>query len=140
MKSLSHPWVTGLLILVVTLPGTSCSQKGDRKPVFPVQGKVFFEGKPLPDALVILHPINDPDPDMVKPRAHAGPDGSFKVYTYVAGDGAPEGNYSVTVFWKNKRAKEKVSLPSRYQDPATSDLRIEVRPEINELKPFYLKK
>src|SRR5439155_1310480 len=88
-------------IVVVSFLATSCSKKGPA--LYRVHGKVFFEGQPIPGALVILHPLKDPGGKTAKPRALAGPDGSFQVFTEVADDGAPPGDYAVTVVWKKKK-------------------------------------
>jgi hypothetical protein len=57
------------------------------------------ENKPTPGALVILHPLNDPDPRAPRPVARVGADGRFSPTTYSADDGAPAGEYAVTVAW-----------------------------------------
>jgi hypothetical protein len=138
------------LLLPVSLACCSCSKKG--KLLFPVQGKVFFEGQPTPKALVIFHPLNNPDPNAVKPRALVGPDGSFKVCTDVADDGAAAGEYIVTIVGKkskspNSMAKGKggkktlpaIELPAHYENPQTSDLHVTIKEGPNELPPFHLK-
>lgn len=150
-----RPWLTvkgmtvkGMLLFCLAFPG--CSKK-DGPPLYPVHGQAFFEGQPIAKAVLILHPVHQTELGKVKPRALVGPDGSFEVYTIVAGDGAPEGDYAVTVMWKKRKLgahskKRKVDskgsdipFPPRYQDPQTSGLRIQVKKGSNELPPFYLK-
>ena len=46
---------------------TSCGQ-GDRKPLVPVVGRVLFEGKPIPHALVVFHPLAEDHSQTVRPR------------------------------------------------------------------------
>src|SRR5262245_46209932 len=82
-----------LRVLIVVLL-TSCGSDG-RRPVFPVSGHVVFEGKPTPDALVIFHPVNDPDPLAPHPLTRVAADGSFSLTTYAMNDGAPAGEYKV---------------------------------------------
>jgi hypothetical protein len=139
-----------LLMAAVCLLACSCSKKGP--PQYPVHGTVLFEGEPLAEALVIFNPVNDPDGKAPKPRAVAAEDGSFKVFTEVADDGAPAGEYIITVVWKKKRltpeekkkkdrvAKQDVPFPARYKNPATSGLRVQVQEGSNELPPFNLKR
>jgi hypothetical protein len=118
--------------------------RSDRKPVYPVQGQVLFEGKPVPGAQVILHPLGDDDKDHpVRPLGQVGPDGSFRLTTYDAGDGAPAGSYAVTVALLKKPAGvegdlSRNVLPPRYANPQTSPLRIDVARGGNELPPFQL--
>jgi hypothetical protein len=140
------PWEWA--VLLAGLACSACATKGEK--LHPVHGQVFYEGQPIPEALIIFHPLNHADANAVKPRALAGPDGSFKVYTYVADDGAPAGDYTVTVAWKKKKERRKaptekrtgkeveVSLPKRYQHPETSGLRVQVQEGVNELPPFFL--
>jgi hypothetical protein len=83
------------LAVVLFLSAASCSNKG--VPLYPVHGRVLLDGKPMAGAMVILHPVDDVGLNGLKPRALADADGWFKIYTYSIGDGAPAGQYAVTV-------------------------------------------
>jgi hypothetical protein len=138
------------VLCAASLACCSCSRGG--KALHPVSGKVFVEGKPAAKALVVFHPLNDQGPEVVRPRAVVRRDGSFQVYTYVAGDGAPAGDYVVTVRGSKlpppvgppttRRKKKKdvpgPEVPVRYEDPATSKLHAHVKEGPNELPPFNL--
>src|SRR5262245_20773626 len=108
-------------VLVVVL-WSGCGPK--RKPVYPVHGQVFVAGLPAEGALVIFLPIDDPDPQAPKPSGKVGADGSFTLSSYVLQDGAPAGEYGVTILWfvpdlsVNPSAPDK--LQGRYADPQTS--------------------
>jgi hypothetical protein len=69
------------------------------RPQFTVRGKVFYRGQPAARAIVVLHPMNQADPPPFPPRAVAGKDGSFVVGSRLANDGAPAGEYAVTIVW-----------------------------------------
>jgi hypothetical protein len=90
------------VIVVVCMGAASCSNKG--LPLYSVHGRVLLDGKPMAGAMVILHPVGDVGLNGLKPRALADADGWFKIYTYVVGDGAPAGNYAVTI--QPKRPKQ----------------------------------
>ena len=130
--------------LVLALVGCGSSQN----PVHPVRGKVLFEGKPVPHALVVLHPTEDAGGHAPRPRAQVGEDGSFSVGTFAGNDGAPAGDYAVTVQWFLTSAKKGVDsdapptnrLPVRYAAASTSGLRVRIEPGDNELPPLHLKK
>jgi hypothetical protein len=131
-------------LLAVALLGASCARDG-RPPVYPAQGKIFYEGKPAANALVILHPVNkDPRLESVRPLAHVEADGSFKLTTFANGDGAPAGEYVVTVDWREKTAPVEGAppgrslLPQRYSNPESSQLRVQVKEGPNELEPLKL--
>jgi len=77
----------------------SCAKDNPRKPVFPVHGKVVDkDGKPATGALLVFHPVVG-DAEPIKPSARVENDGSFALTTYDNADGAPEGEYLVTVTW-----------------------------------------
>jgi serine/threonine-protein phosphatase CPPED1 len=69
----------------------------NRKKVYPVRGTVALDGRPVPDAMVVFYAVG-----AGKKLARAGDglteaDGSFTISTYTAFDGAPAGEYKVTV-------------------------------------------
>jgi hypothetical protein len=113
-----------------------------RKPVFPVQGKVLFEGKPAAGAVVFFHPVGVAGADALRPHATVEADGTYRLTTYNGPDGAPAGEYDVTVVWTrpSRRGDEEGDslLPVRYRAPTTSRLRAEVKEQPNELPPFKL--
>ncbi len=80
--------------------------KSNSRPVFPVRGQFVFQGRPLAGAFVVFHPLDGSEPLTVEPRAHTGQDGRFVLTTYATGDGAPAGEYAVTVQWPEERPGE----------------------------------
>jgi hypothetical protein len=133
--------------VLAALLAASCA-RDRRKPAFPVRGQVLYEGKPIPDALVIFHPLNDPGPRAMRPLGRVGADGRFTLTTYRAGDGAPAGDYAVTVTWQKDEDRQNVPaeerkdepnlLPERYGRPETSGLRVHVGEGVNDFPPFRL--
>jgi hypothetical protein len=143
----AHPALV-LTLLSVSLVCCSCSgAKGQS--VFPVHGKVLFRGKPAAGALVVFHPLNQSRPEQGMPRAVVEDDGSFALGTFAAKDGAPTGDYAVSITWKRVSAKtpgrkgpaRKVltHFPGRYENPKTSGLVVHIEEGPNELRPFDLK-
>lgn len=63
-----------------------------------VSGTVMFDGAPAEGATVVLHP--EDRSLTIRPRGFVGKDGTFHVTTYLPEDGAPSGEYRVTVEWK----------------------------------------
>lgn len=129
-----------LLLALLIFMGGACSSapQEDRKPVFPTRGQVFVGGQPAESAFVLFTPVNEPaeakDP---RPRAEVEKDGSFALSTYGDKDGAPAGEYIVTVTWPDKE-EQADRLLGRYSDAARSALRATVKEGSNELPPFQL--
>ena len=136
----------GLVALMVVALGLSACGKSDgRKPTFDVNGRVLLDdGKPAEHATVVLHPLDDSGPDVVKPRGKVTADGSFKLTTYDGNDGAPSGEYRVTVeLWLSSgRGDEGPTsrLPTKYAKPETSGLTATVKDGPTELKTIEIKR
>jgi hypothetical protein len=130
----------GLALLI-----PACS-KGSHKQVYPVRGQVLIQGRPAPQAIVTFHPAAGA-PDDPRPSAQTDDQGYFTLTSYAGGDGAPEGEYAVTVTcfrsFSQKNASEgdestRNVLPPRYANPATSQLRATVSAGPNELPPLQV--
>ena len=130
-------------VLVLALSLTACTNS-DRKPVFPVQGKVIYRGKPATGARVIFHPQDEDGPQSPRPSADVQPDGSFRLSTYVSQDGAPPGRYAVTIFWPSATRIVDTEnagpdqLQGRYSNHKTTPIRVEIMAGANVLETFKL--
>ena len=111
--------------------------------VFPTTGKITFRGQPTVGATVLLHP-KAPQEKVPAPRASVAPDGSFELSTFNTGDGAPEGDYVLTVKWYKpvKNGSDFVSgpnvIPAKYTQAESSDIVVHVAAGENDLKPIKL--
>src|SRR5262245_40961196 len=132
----------GLLALLLAL---SCCACGDgRPPVYPAAGQLFVGQRPAHRATVTLHPVND-TPERHRPTGQVDEKGGFRLTTFTEGDGAPAGEYRVTVSWylstRRSPAEDPVPvnyLPEKYGKPESSGLRVTVNPGDNALGPFRL--
>lgn len=112
--------------------------------VHPVQATVMYKGKPAGGALIALHPRQKGAVEVPNPRGTVQPDGSVKFTTYQVNDGAPEGEYAVTVQWFQavKRDGDTVPgpnvLPAKYASAKTTDLKATIAPGSNELPAIKL--
>lgn len=111
--------------------------------IVPVEGSVNFGGKPIPGAMVVLHPQPGSDPRIQPARGTVDQDGKFKITTNQSGDGAAVGDYLVTVIHTPLVKKEgdigagPNVLPPKYESPATTDLKVTVvaeSPNVLDLK------
>ncbi len=135
LRRLAYGLVLGMLLLNVACSG--------RKTVYPVSGKVMFDGKPAAGAVVHFHP-SDKLGQPILPVGQVGADGSFRLTTYRQEDGAPAGEYAVTIFWgvpnKGGDDYQRILVPPRYLSPETSGLKAVVADHATELEPFQLTK
>lgn len=122
---------TGLLFLLplVLLTTTGCGEKWAS--VQPTSGTVKFNGKAPAGARILLHAVNPPEDGAVAvtPTGRVEDDGSFKITSYQAGDGAMPGEYVVTVEWYPVDKEGSVganAIPKEYSNPATSPLKATV--------------
>lgn len=129
-----------VLALVTSAPlFTGCSKKETRKPVFVVTGKVTYNSSPIENATVVFHPVGD---DTLKSRGKTDAQGNFKLTTYDTDDGAPAGEYRVTVeLWLAGRPDEGPSnrLPAIYAKPESSGLKATVNKAPTEIPTFEIK-
>jgi len=116
-------------------PGVSTAA---RRPTHPVRGQLFFEGVPAPGATVVFQPIDGKGKRPARAEGRVEADGSFSLSTYGANDGAPEGDYAVTVVWRKPfvDAAGKPGpnvLPTRYAKADTSGLKATIKPGSNDV-------
>ena len=88
--------------------------------------------------------VNSDWPETVRPRARTNADGTFEVWTWEKGDGAPAGTYKVTlVHHEVENPKDAVvakpnDLPPKYERHVTSDISITIVPGENQIPAFSL--
>mgnify|MGYP003351213450 CR=1 FL=1 len=103
-----------------------------------------LDGKPLPNALVALHPRETGEGRIVG-RGQTDADGKFRISTYDSADGAPEGDYRVTIVWHKLVEVDGETtagpnlLPAPYAQPGSTELRVSVKPGPNELSPLQIR-
>jgi hypothetical protein len=112
---------------------------------FPVEGRVLIRNKPEEGVQVFLHPRDSSQRG--KPRGVTDAEGRFRLRTYHDGDGAPAGEYIVTLYWPgpyNPNVPVEDQLPpdrlsERFMDPKSSSLRATVAAGATALPPFEIK-
>jgi hypothetical protein len=130
------------MLLATTAVGCAQSEP-EQVAVFPTIGKITFKGQPTIGAVVLLHP-KTPRERVPAPRASVKPDGTFKLSTFNTGDGAPEGDYVLTVKWYKpiKYGSELISgpnvIPTKYTQAQSSDIVVRVAAGENRLDPIKL--
>src|SRR5262245_35004980 len=135
-----------LVAFAILLAFTGCGDSHvDRVPVFPVRGAIRFQEQTPTGAFIVLHRKDGSTSNAPKPRAVVASDGTFAIGSYDGQDGAPEGEYVLTVQWNKlvKNGNDTVSgpnvLPAKYASPKTSDIKVTVASNENQLKPIQLR-
>lgn len=121
-------------------------------PAYPVQGYVFYKGNPAEHAVVVFHYQGDSEALAgLTPNGRAGADGCFSLKTYVSGDGAPAGDYVVTIELPDDDPDVPADrddpeylpfgpdrLKGRYADPKSSSFGVSITKGDNLVGPFEL--
>jgi hypothetical protein len=141
-------WIV-LAALSLVAAGCGSAQDPNRLPVFPAAGKISFKGAVPDGAYVALHSktkVKAPNGQEVIPTAQVKPDGTFNLSSYAAADGAPAGDYKLTIEW-HKTIKPVGGdptlgpnlLPQQYSKADSSPVEVVIATGPNELKPIVLK-
>ena len=128
---------------LVALASGCGGNKGPR--LYPVKGSVRINGEPARGVNIMFTPVAPPEGGAtpLSPAAVTGEDGSFRLMSFKPGDGAPAGDYRVTVIYPMHRFNKHLSgidrLKGKFANPKTSRLTAKVELKSNDLPPFDLK-
>lgn len=139
-------WSSAVVALVL-LSAAGCRDDG-KVSVYPVQGKVTLNGAPLEGATVQFF-TNDESlrvPGVPIPAGTTDAGGVFQLSAYGKADGAPAGDYRVTInqmqVTNDAEDPEQMTsvdrLKGRYSNPDSSGLTATVKEDDNELPAFDL--
>jgi hypothetical protein len=141
----TSPWgpLAAMSLLPTLIAVSGCAEP--QVPVFPVSGKVTYQGKPPAGALIVLHAQNVDDTSGVAPSGVVKNDGSFAITVYEPDDGAPPGEYVATIQWRKmvngpggSGAGPNV-FPTTYANPKTSPIKVTVGNGPVEVPPITIK-
>lgn len=135
---------------LVSLCGVGCGADDGRPKVFPVHGKVLVNGQPADGAKVTFFPVSveakSGTAKLPPPSGTVDVSGMFHLETFKPEDGAPAGDYRVTVVWleappANAQGifNQKDRLQGRFANPEKSTLKAQVPDGGGEIPPFELK-
>lgn len=129
------------------LLATGCSGPAEVA-VYPVVGQVVVNGKPAEGATVVFHPQAAGEVAELRPTGKTDADGRFKLTTRESNDGAPAGDYKVTINWAKsdikpgqpaEDAKVIRLLPNDYFIADRTPVKASVGAGPTELTPFEIK-
>lgn len=129
-----------LVWVMAILSSTGC---GNASRVYEVEGQLLVGGKPASNAAVAFHPLNGTTDSATCPVALTDSNGHFRLSTFSQHDGAPVGDYIVTLIWRDdsipfddcecEDPTKHDRLGGRYADIGKSDLRVTVRARQNQI-------
>lgn len=125
-------------ILAVCLTGAGCGESWKAK-TYPAAGRVTVNGAAPEGARVHLHPISrQVDQRNSSPWGVVQKDGTFTLSTYETGDGAPPGDYKVTLRWPFEPDKPDLGdrLGYAFMKPETSRWQVTIKDGDNQLPPI----
>lgn len=142
-RSITIPRLPAHLLLLPFVALLFGCRGGEQRPeVYPVEGRLTVSGQPAEGALLSLHPVGGENFDQrgSRPWATVEADGSFAVSTYGEGDGAPAGEYAVSVVWLENpnSASPADKLDGRFANPQQSQWRVHVQEGENVLEPYSI--
>lgn len=124
----------------------------DRLQTHPVTGHLHINGVPASGCAVTFVPLDPALKGVVLPAGTVDETGAFTLTTYETGDGAPTGDYAVTLRWEASQwpgmdASNSVDpvvtmrpdrLQERFASPEKSGLKATIAKGENVLEPFQL--
>lgn len=132
-----RPFVRGGVLIAM-----SCGLAGCERPaVHPVVGKLTVGGQSAAYAFLAFHPLAEGGAGARLAVGTAAADGTFRLTTFAAGDGAVAGEYAVTVVWPDTsiprdECADPVAhdrLNGQFANSTKTPLRATVRPGPNEV-------
>ncbi len=130
--------LTALVLVVATIVLPGCGKR--EVPRHPVRGQVFYRNQPLREAQVAFHCADGSPQADSKPIAVTDSEGRFQLTTLKQGDGAPLGEYAITIELRElvTVGEEQVRngrslLPERYRVAEKSGLRFRVEKGENQV-------
>jgi hypothetical protein len=130
---------TCVLLAATTLVLSACGRQAHRE-YFPVEGILMVDGSPAANASVAFHPLNS-DKNASCAVGRTDHNGKFRLTTNSTSDGAPLGDYAVTVVWIDETISRDEcedenplihdQLKGYYAHAELTELRATVRPSGN---------
>lgn len=142
------------LMLVLVSVCVGCGADYGRLEPQPVFGQVVINGQPAVGCTVVFVPVDPEVKGKVMPGGKTKENGMFQLTSHETGDGAPVGEYGVTLSWeattwpdmeaemaRDRDAVKPVGpdrLNQRFSSPEKSGIMITVKPGEEVLAPIIL--
>src|SRR5687768_4946011 len=137
-----------LILSTALLAIAGCGSESGQLDVHSVSGSVTYKGKPIEGATIIFFAQDEHlrAAGVPIPEGTTDASGRFDLTTYKPGDGAPAGDYGVSITWMEETGDsddpEQITrrdrLNNRYASPESSGLTATVKSGDTQLPPFEL--
>ncbi|MGN6544820.1 MAG: hypothetical protein ACTHK7_07210 [Aureliella sp.] len=131
------------IVPVILMTFAGCGADDWHARTYPASGRITVNGQAAEGADVTLHPRGQKiDQRGSNPWGIAQADGSFTLSTYKHGDGAPQGEYAVTVRWPVDVTDMSAAMVDRlggaYANAERSQWEVAIEQGENELPPIEI--
>jgi hypothetical protein len=107
------------VVVAVVVSGCGDNRKAER-PVFKVHGRLTFDGVPMSGAEIAFNAKDQENRD-IQPKAKADQSGDYTLSSYRQNDGAPAGEYIVTIYWPAPLSKAAAAKADKAETPEEKD-------------------
>ena len=136
-----RPFSAVVLVILVSVAGCGggeAIQTSDMT-LYSVTGRVTVGKQPLAGVVVEFKPKFEWKKDVAFPHATTGADGAYELETIMAADGAPAGDYEVSLKFAAAEGESSNASVGNYSDPAKSGLKATVKASPTKIPDFVLK-
>lgn len=131
------------LAIAVFTAAAGCGRDDWQAKTYPASGRITVNGQSPEGAVVTLHPVGEAvDQRGSNPWGIVGADGTFSLSTYERDDGAPAGQYAVTVRWPADVTDMAAAMVDRlggaYASKDRSQFQVTVEQQETELPPIEI--
>jgi hypothetical protein len=140
--------INSIWLAIVAVMVSGCGSDVAPVPLYEASGKVTVQGQPAEGAKVVFYPTSSAlqGPRMPIPAGTTDATGTFHLQSYEPKDGAPAGEFKVTVIWPEpippnvdqEMYQPKDRLQGRYSDPQRTTITATIPEGGGELPPFEL--
>lgn len=128
-----------LVLLITGCGGNNDALHPSDMKLVPVNGRVMVGKQPLANATVKFKPKFEWKAEDPTPHATTAADGTFELETFLSSDGAPAGEYLVSIVIPSADGEAGGSNPGPYSDPEKSGLKATVKTSATKLPDFVIK-
>jgi hypothetical protein len=129
----------GFAVLSAMMILAGCSQNSWQATTYPAKGKLFVNGEPATNVVVSLLPKESAvDSRMSMPWGIVDESGVYVLTTYSTYDGAPPGEYLVTLRWPSTPSSADDRFNEAYFTPERSVATVVIEKSPNEIADINL--